>query len=115
MIKAVNTISVRKGFAEHIIERFRELKGIKHAPGFIGLEIWKLENAQESDEVKVCSTWESYEDFEAWTNSDAFKERHKHVNEDRESEKPKTGPVLGAELMIYSVPVVHKLEERAQF
>lgn len=112
MIKAVNTIRVRKGFAEHVIERFRELKGIKQAPGFIGLEIWKLEDVQENDEVKVCSTWETQEDFDTWTNSDAFKDRHKHVKNDNGSEKPKTGPVMGAELTIYSVPIVHELEKK---
>jgi len=111
MIKAVNTISIKKGFADNIIEKFRELKGIKNAPGFLGLEIWKLENGQEHDEVKVCSSWEKREDFEAWTNSDAFKARHKHLKKDGEAtDKPQTGPVIKAELTVFSVPIQHSAE-----
>lgn len=111
MIKAVNTIRVKRGFAESIVDKFRELKGVKDAPGFQGMEVWKLENGSDHDEVKVCTTWASKEDFEAWTNSDAFKARHKHMKKDGEEDKKKEGPVLGAELTIFSVPVRHEAEE----
>lgn len=112
MIKAVNTISIKKGFADQIIEKFRELKGIKSAPGFLGLEIWKLENGEELDEVKVCSTWENHDDFKAWTESDAFKARHKHMNKEGvPAEREQKGPVLGAELTVFSVPISHSVEQ----
>ncbi|GGG06290.1 antibiotic biosynthesis monooxygenase [Paenibacillus abyssi] len=75
MIVATNTISIKTGHVDAVAERFKNPKGVQHAPGFIRMELLKLEG-EEHDELKVCTTWENRESFDAWVNSDAFKQAH---------------------------------------
>lgn len=107
MIKVVNTIKIKKGRTDEVLPRFEKLHGIQSFDGFLGLEVWQKENAGEHDEIKVCTTWEKREDFEAWTNSDAFRARHE--KREKKAQNPKDQAVIGAELTTYQVPIQHKI------
>jgi len=107
MIVAVNTIRVRSGHVGEIAERFKNPKGVQHAPGFVRMELL-TESLEEHDELKVCTTWESREAFDGWVNSDAFKQAHAHARPKPEASgaegnqghpaKPASGIMLGAKL-----------------
>jgi heme oxygenase (staphylobilin-producing) len=78
MIVATNTIRIKSGYADQVAERFKNPQGVKHAPGFVKMELLKTA-LDDHDELKVCTTWESREAFEGWVNSDAFKQAHAHA------------------------------------
>lgn len=107
MMKAVNTIRIQKGRADEVIPRFEKLKSVQNSPGFIGLEVWKDLGDKEHDEIKVCTTWESAKDFEAWTNGDAFKKGHAKRAEKKSDSGSEDNPVIGAELTTFDVVVKH--------
>jgi len=112
MIVAVNTIRVRSGHVGEIAERFKNPKGVQHAPGFVRMELL-TESLEEHDELKVCTTWESREAFDGWVNSDAFKQAHAHARPKPEASgaegnqghpaKPASGIMLGAKLSVHEV------------
>jgi heme oxygenase (staphylobilin-producing) len=114
MIVAINTIKIKSGHAAEIAERFKNPKGVQHAPGFVRMELL-TESLEEHDELKVCTTWESREAFDGWVNSDAFKQAHAHSRPRPESgasehppshdgqPKPGAGIMLGAKLSVHEV------------
>jgi heme oxygenase (staphylobilin-producing) len=75
MIVATNTIRIRPGCLDQVAERFKNPKGVHRSPGFVRMELWAM-RGEEYDELKVCTAWESREAFEAWVNSDAFRQAH---------------------------------------
>lgn len=107
MMKAVNTIKIKKGRADEVIERFKTLKGIQNFEGFLGMEVLKRESEADHDEIKVCTSWEDKSYFEAWTNSDSFKAGHaKRRTDGQDADRP----VISAELSMFTVAVEHKKE-----
>lgn len=121
VIVAINTIRVKSGHVAEVAERFKNPKGVQHAPGFIRMELL-TESLEEHDELKVCTTWENKESFEGWVNSDAFKQAHAHSRPKPEGSsaagpaghgegqtghggqpKPGSGIMLGAKLSIHEV------------
>ncbi|TFE26102.1 antibiotic biosynthesis monooxygenase [Cohnella luojiensis] len=119
MIVAINTIKIKSGNVDEIAERFKNPKGVQHAPGFIRMELL-TEAGEEHDELKVCTTWESREAFDGWVNSDAFKQAHPHSRpkpdaaasggdqpghgqSHGEQPKPGAGIMLGAKLSVHEV------------
>lgn len=61
-----------------LIERFDRIGKVEGMKGFLGLEVMLTENTKEYDEVTVSTKWESKENFQAWTGSEAFRESHSH-------------------------------------
>ncbi|WP_084221349.1 antibiotic biosynthesis monooxygenase [Anoxybacillus thermarum] len=57
----------------------------------------KPREIQDYDEVRVCTTWENKESFEAWTQSEAFRKAHEQKVKDRPDY------VLGNEMFAYEV------------
>ena len=115
MIVAINTIKIKSGHVGEVAERFKNPKGVQHAPGFIRMELL-TEPGEEHDELKVCTTWESREAFDGWVNSDAFKQAHSHSRpkpeepaaaeqqpSHGEQPKPGSGIMLGAKLSVHEV------------
>ncbi|MBO9130435.1 antibiotic biosynthesis monooxygenase [Bacillus sp. 165] len=76
MFVVTNTIRIKLGYAEQVLEGFKNPKGVQHSPGFVRLELWQTKGLEEHDEIKVCTTWENGEAFRQWTESDAFKQAH---------------------------------------
>ncbi|RED61959.1 antibiotic biosynthesis monooxygenase [Cohnella phaseoli] len=114
MIVAINTIRIKSGHVGEVAERFKNPKGVQHAPGFIRMELLS-ESLEEHDELKVCTTWENREAFDGWVNSDAFKQAHAHSRPKPENNptdgqashgeqpKPGAGIMLGAKLSVHEV------------
>ncbi|WP_028559419.1 antibiotic biosynthesis monooxygenase [Paenibacillus pinihumi] len=114
MIVATNTIRIKSGHVDEVAERFKNPKGVQHSPGFVKLELLK-QSGEEHDELKVCTTWESKEAFDAWVNSDAFKQAHARPGKSTEGSGegkpeghpsaggPGSGIMLGAKLSIHEV------------
>lgn len=76
MIIVTNTSHITKGNGEKLIERFDRIGKVEQMEGFLGLEVLFTQNLSEYDEVSVVTRWNSKEDFQNWTKSDAFRESH---------------------------------------
>lgn len=78
MFIATNRIRVRENAGERLEKRFKERQGVEKQPGFLSFELWKLDDVEEHayEEYLVVTHWESKGDFQAWTDSDAFKKAH---------------------------------------
>jgi heme oxygenase (staphylobilin-producing) len=115
VIVATNTIKIKAGHIDAVAERFKNPKGVQHTPGFLKMELLK-HVGEEYDELKVCTTWESKEAFDAWVSSDAFKQAHARPGSGEGSSKPEgqagtagagghpgSAIMLGAKLSIHEV------------
>lgn len=76
MIIVTNTSHITKGNGEKLIERFDRIGKVEQMEGFLGLEVLFTQNLSEYDEVSVVTRWNSKEDFQNWTKSEAFRESH---------------------------------------
>lgn len=74
MIAIFNSLPVKDGAADRIVERFTEGRGYVHeAPGFVSMEVLKSDGG---DEVLVITRWEDRAAFDAWVNSEDFSRVH---------------------------------------
>jgi heme-degrading monooxygenase HmoA len=75
---AVNRISVEEpSEADRLVEAFRRRSGkVDEQPGFLGFELWREEAGRD---VMVLTRWRHREDIEAWIESPAFREAHRHA------------------------------------
>ena len=75
MVAVANRIFVAPEYAEPFEERFRARAGLVDGmPGFISNLV--LRPTDEGDPYIVLTFWQSHDDFEAWTKSDAFIKGH---------------------------------------
>lgn len=75
MITVANRIYVNPEFAEAFEARFRNRAHLVDTmPGFIMNQL--LRPAKAGDPYIVLTYWQRYEDFKAWTQSEAFREGH---------------------------------------
>jgi len=100
MVIVTNVSRIRKGCGEMLIERFNKVGKVESMKGFLGLEVLLTEHTKDYDEVSVVTRWESKEDFQAWTQSEAFREAH--------AEKKRPDYILSNEIKFYDVRVVRK-------
>ncbi len=69
-----NRIPVAKGHEDDFERRWKERKwAIAQSPGFIKTEVLK---PMQADHYIVMTHWRSKEDFERWTQSQAFMDAH---------------------------------------
>lgn len=74
MIAITNSLPVKEGAADQVIQRFSESRGnVQDFPGFVSMEVLKSEDAAE---VLVITWWENMESFRAWVHSEEFKKAH---------------------------------------
>ena len=74
MIAIFNSLPVKDGAADRVVERFRESRGnVQGFPGFISMEVLR---AEAGDEVLVVTRWRDKEAFESWVHSEAFAKAH---------------------------------------
>lgn len=74
MIAITNSLPVKPGAADVIVERFAESRGnVQGFPGFISMEVLRSEDATE---VLVITRWENREAFESWVGSEEFRQAH---------------------------------------
>ena len=75
MITVMNRIAVNPEFAEQFEERFsNRARMVDEMPGFISNQV--LRPVAPGDPYIVLTLWESREQFDAWTHSDAFAQGH---------------------------------------
>jgi len=76
MIIVTNVSQISKGEGEKLVERFDRVGKVEEMAGFLGLEVLLTQNLKEYDEVSIVTRWQSREDFNNWTKSEAFRESH---------------------------------------
>lgn len=77
MIVVQNRVPVNEGFEEEFLERFRTRRGLVDGhPGFIRNLVLR---PIRGDRFIVLTFWETEEDFQTWTESEAFKEAHSRI------------------------------------
>lgn len=97
MYIVTNRIKVKKGFAEKMAPAFTKPSPLQSMKGFVKTEVTIRQNITDYDELNVSTYWETLADFEAWKNSDVFKEAHKTTG------KKETSPVIDNEIVITKV------------
>jgi heme-degrading monooxygenase HmoA len=74
MIAIFNSLPVKEGAVDRIVERFRESRGnVQGFPGFVSMEVLK---AEAGDEVLVVTRWRDREAFDSWVHSEEFARTH---------------------------------------
>ena len=119
MIVVENRIEVRAGFADAVLERFRTPKSVHTFPGFVRMDVLHAATTEGTEEIRVCTTWENKENFEAWASSDSFRHAHArraeaaaqssspHGHGAAGGESAANGPIVGNKVTIYEVVVSH--------
>ena len=75
MFVAANRFDVVDGKGEELIARFAESsENIAEQPGFVRFDF--LTPPEDGNTYVAQTYWESEEDFEAWTDSDQFRNAH---------------------------------------
>ena len=76
MLVVANRFRIAEGYEDAFVERFENRRGrIEDQPGFVDFKL--LRPADDETETFVAmTTWESREDFDAWTESEAFESAH---------------------------------------
>ena len=68
MIAIFNSLPVKEGAADTIVERFAESRGqVQGFPGLVSMEVLK---SGEGDEVLVITRWQNRASFDAWVRSE---------------------------------------------
>ncbi len=74
MIAIFNSLPVKEGMAEQVVERFANKGGhVQDFPGFVSMEVLR---SSEGDEVLVITRWENRAAFDAWVRSEEFSSVH---------------------------------------
>jgi heme-degrading monooxygenase HmoA len=73
VIAIFNSLPVKEGAVDRIVERFRESRGnVQGFPGFVSVEVLK---AEAGDEVLVVTRWGDREAFDAWVHREELSTR----------------------------------------
>lgn len=98
MIIVTNTSQIKKGEAGKLIERFNKTGKVEYMTGFLGLEVLLTENTPEYDEVTISTRWKTKDDFQQWTQSEAFRESH--------ADRSKPDYILSNKITFYEVKII---------
>lgn len=105
MIIVTNKIKTKKGFAGKMAPNFTRPGALQTMKGFVKVEVTITQNLSDYDELNVNMYWEDLEDFQAWKNSDAFKQAHRRPEPGSEEAK-KESPLLESQIVISEVASV---------
>ncbi len=73
MLAIFNSLPIREGAADRVVERFRESCGnVQGFPGFVSMEVLR---AEAGGEVLVVTRWRDREAFDAWVHSEELSTR----------------------------------------
>jgi len=68
MIAVVNSLPLKEGTADRIVEGFAESRGeVQRFPSFVSMEVMRSEG---DDEVLVVTRWQSRASFDSWVRSE---------------------------------------------
>lgn len=76
MFVATNRIRISKGYGEDLEKRFGPRGGVEKEPGFLGFELWKLDQEDDHEEYLVVTHWESEDAHVQWVGSESFQRAH---------------------------------------
>lgn len=77
MYIAMNRFRIAPGFEDGFVQMWRERDSrLKEVPGFLTFNLLRGEPGPECTIFVSHSTWASRRDFQAWTESDAFRQAH---------------------------------------
>jgi heme-degrading monooxygenase HmoA len=77
MIAIMNSLPVKEGAADRVVERFARSRGhVQTFPGFVSMEVLRSEDASE---VLVITRWRDREAFDNWVRSEEFRTPSAHV------------------------------------
>lgn len=109
MFVMMRTITVEKGNADKVVERFSGPGKMDGREGLVDVSVMVNKRAKEHDEVVVLIRWESEEAWKAWEKSP------EHIQGHRDS-KGKTPPeyVIGTTVNLYDVKSVKKGQEHTK-
>lgn len=102
MINVINTITVKPGYGDIMRERFKSPKHVHKFPGFVRMELLQTQGLEQFEEYQVCTVWERKEDFDAWVQSEFFRNAHMQRKESGNNEM-----VIGNKITIHEVIVTH--------
>lgn len=105
MLIVTNKIKTKVGMAARMAPGFTKPSGLEKMDGFVKVEVLITKDLTDYDELKVNMYWENLESFEAWRNSDSFKNAHKRPEPGSEEAKAES-PILGNEIIISEVASV---------
>lgn len=105
MMKAVNSIRIKKGKVAEVLALFEKPKKVHTFDGFVFMEVLEKENTEGYDELQICTTWEDESYFQAWRESRAAGKAH-GAKKGSKSEG-KESPILSSELSTFKVPIQH--------
>lgn len=94
MFIATNCLKVKIGYGAELEKHFGRRGGVEQEPGFLGFELWRLDQAADHEEYLVVTRWESKEAHHGWTRSEAFRQAHAG---------PRPDFLLGGEFSSYEV------------
>ncbi|MBD3107006.1 heme oxygenase [Bacillus sp. AGMB 02131] len=105
MIIVTNRIKTKVGFAEKMAPGFVRPSSLLEFEGFIKVEVAVTQGLTEYDELNVNMFWDNVESFNAWRNSDSFRDAHKRPEPGSEAEKQEkeNSPILGSEIIIQNI------------
>lgn len=76
MIVITNTIRVKRGTGDKLVERFNRPGEVEKTEGFLGLDLLQTKDTEEYDEYVVFTKWKSKELHDEWTKGEAFRRSH---------------------------------------
>lgn len=100
MISVTNRIRVKKGMGEQLAPMFAKPGPLQQFEGFEKVEVHVSTQFEEYDEMQVMMYWQNEEGFQAWRESDAFKQAHKRPEN---GEQDSNSPVIGSTIVVAKV------------
>jgi heme oxygenase (staphylobilin-producing) len=95
------TITVKSGFSDQVVSRFRQEAAVEKAEGFVDLSIMVRRASRDEEEVMVLIRWVSEAHWKQWELSEPHLEGHRL---ERQQGKPEW--VLGSGSRVYEVQAV---------
>lgn len=74
MLIVVNRLTVPAAAAPQLEQGFQHGTHMKDVPGCLGFELWR---SVDGDEYQVVTRWQQEADYDAWRNSEAFRQSHR--------------------------------------
>ena len=97
MYTVTNRINVKKGFGEKMAPMFVKPGPLQEFDGFHKVEVQVCTTFEEFDELNVVMYWDDLKNFEAWRESDAFKQAHKRPEN---GQPDPNSPVISSQVVV---------------
>ena len=98
MYTVANRLKIKKGFGAKMAPAFVSGKDVAAFEGFNKIEVNLCTTAEDHDELNVMMYWDTIEHFQAWRESDEFRNMH-----NRETSGSGESPVLENTVVIAEI------------